>query len=348
MRSYTFCASLVSLLLASGSAWAIVVIDDMPPVGGSVQSSAPADDPGWANVGNRGVYIGGGVVLTAHHTGTTGAISFPSIPGSFDIVPGSACRVMNPASFGGETIDDAFTDLVTYKLATTPALPSLTLSTGTPSFGDTVTMIADGSGKGTALASWTDPGTSLAHSGFNAGSGGMKWGTNEVHEFMAGGGSTQYVLADSGSGDVISFATQFDERPAGFVGNYTEAQALGGDSGGAVFSKVGGGWELTGVIHAIERYDVTQPNAALYGNRTYAADISAYSDEVARCSAVSASVAAVPEPGGFAALLAVVTLICGAKWLERRWWSTHSIPACARLGGAVSRQLRQGNGRFVR
>jgi hypothetical protein len=101
------------------------------------------------------------------------------------------------------------------------------------------------------------------HEGFAMlGSQSVRWGSNEI----AGSGTL--------NGDA-AIATSFDEG-----GTPHEAQAQYGDSGGAVFAKnAQDQWELAGIIFAIDVYE-GQPSYVLYGNVTYAIDLSAYRGQI--------------------------------------------------------------------
>ena len=83
---------MLALVLALGSCltWPAraVIIDSGDGTG---NTSAPADDPGWAHVGNRGgltaIYLGNGWVLTANHVGigdvTFDGILYPAVADSY-------------------------------------------------------------------------------------------------------------------------------------------------------------------------------------------------------------------------------------------------------------------------
>jgi hypothetical protein len=92
------------------------------------------------------------------------------------------------------------------------------------------------------------------------------------------------ITTGVGTHDIISAFTIYDSQtqpgaspPAFGVGNL-EAQAIGGDSGAAVFHKRGGQWELVGIINSIFTY-ADQPGAAVYGNATTMASLSYYNQD---------------------------------------------------------------------
>jgi hypothetical protein len=57
-----------------------------------------------------------------------------------------------------------------------------------------------------------------------------------------------------------------------------ETQAIGGDSGAAVFYKRGSQWELTGIVNAVFSF-TSQPAAAIYGNSTMMTNLSYYNQD---------------------------------------------------------------------
>ena len=98
----------------------------------------------------------------------------------------------------------------------------------------------------------------------------MRWGTNVVESIEPD--------VDSGTWVTDSFATNFSRS-----GTVDECQGANGDSGGAVFIKNAGTWELAGVMHTIgvfpEQVDDLE-ETALYDNLTYAADLSKYRTQI--------------------------------------------------------------------
>jgi hypothetical protein len=217
---------------------------------GSGNTSAPADDPGFAHVGVPGiatvVYLGNGWVLTANHVADTdvtlGGVVYPR-------VPGSRVTFTNP--------DLTVPDLAAYRIDPHPNLPILPIAPATPLNGTPVVMIGHGLDRG-------GPVTWNGYDGFAlAGTQSVRWGTNIVD----GAGML---------GDDAAFATVFDL----VGGTQHEAQAAYGDSGGAVFAKnAENQWELAGIMFAIDIYE-NQPSYVLDGNVTFAIDLSAYRDQI--------------------------------------------------------------------
>ena len=114
---------LVAMCLARSAAPARGVIIDT--ITGTGNTSAPADDPGWANVGVRGagsgVYLGDRWVLSAHHVGA-GSILLGGT--TYAVEANTAFRLTN----GGAAGTSASTDLVMFRLATDPGLPMLPIA----------------------------------------------------------------------------------------------------------------------------------------------------------------------------------------------------------------------------
>jgi hypothetical protein len=243
-----FALALLWLLLPWVAAHALIV----HAVGDADSTEAPADDPGWANVGRctgwTAVYLGGGWVLTARHVGASDLVlagtNYPLVEKSLQVI-----------SISEETP----TDLLLYRIHPEPSLPTLVLSKSTPEIGEVVVMIGTGHGKGKRIKGGN-------FSGFHWGSRtGMKWGTGTVFE---------HLLADT-VGTTKSFATRFSVAKTRY-----EAQAAVGDSGGAAFVRSGGRWELAGILLAIKEYEGQPQRSAVYGNHTVIADLSHYREVI--------------------------------------------------------------------
>ncbi len=291
------------LWLEAGTARAVVI----NTLTGTGNTSAPVDDPGWANVGvlgiGTGVYLGNDWVLTAAHVGG-GSIVLNG--GTYAMLAGSGTTLTNNGAAG----KSATTDLYMFRLTSTPAgLPNVTIASATASGGNAVTMIGSGRDRG-AFTEWsvdnsTTPWTwTPVSSGGNAagyktiGSRSMRWGTNDV--------SATGVWVDDGYGDVFMLGTSFTDGGS----PSTEAQAAYGDSGGGVFHKNGSAWELSGMILTVAGFSgQPDPGAnAIYGNLTYAADLAFYRSQI---------VAIVPEPSSLAILAAAVAGLGGMRWRQR-------------------------------
>jgi hypothetical protein len=114
----------------------------------------------------------------------------------------------------------------------------------------------------------------------------MRWGTNRVSSVDEDVGLAGHVTR--------SMAFDFTSPPPGLrtdqrcdavhrtpEGECPESQARPGDSGGAVFLRdAAGQWELAGVLHAIATYTNQPSNLALYGNVSFAADLSFYRPQI--------------------------------------------------------------------
>jgi hypothetical protein len=267
---------------------------------GSGNTSAPPDDPGWANVGvlgiGTGVYLGNGWVLTAAHVGG-GSIVLNG--GTYAMLAGSGTTLTNNGAPG----KSASTDLTMFQLTSTPpGLPDVSISATSLAANAATTMIGSGRDRGaftqwsvnTSVTpwAWTEVSSGGNFAGYKTASGRtMRWGTNNV--------SASGVWIDDGYGDIYSLATVFNDSGS----PSSEAQAAYGDSGGAIFHKNGSAWELAGMILTVAGYSgQPDPGAnAVYGNATYGADLSFYRSQI---------MVIVPEPsvGIFGAVGTVIAL----------------------------------------
>ena len=276
--------TLVALAVSIGlprTAWSVVINTST----GTGNTSAPADNPGWANVGvlgiGTGVYIGNDWVLTTKQVGG-GSIVLNG--GTYAMLAGSGTQLTN----GGEPGKTPLTNLYLFRLATTPiGLGSVAIASSSGT-GAAVTMIGAGLDRG-AFTQWdinmaANPWTwTEVQSGGNAAgyqtlsTREMRWGTN-TGDSVGGWIASVY-------GDTNFVATTFNYSGS----ESTEAQAASGDFGGGVFHKNGSTWELTGLIVGVVGFS-GQPNPeenAVFGNETLVADLSFYRPQI---------MAIVPEP----------------------------------------------------
>jgi hypothetical protein len=238
----------VVLVLSGAPAGAVIVA----PGDGTGNTSAPPKDPGFAQVGVRdglsAVYIGDGWILTANHVGL-GDVEIEGV--TYRAVPGSGVRLLT----GG--VQPA--DLLLFQIESDPGLPFLPIAMRPPA--GKIVMIGNGRNRGAATR-W------LGIDGWLWGAGRtMRWGTNAVKN----------VSVDlSLGGDTVVFTTDFSE----FGGTMHECQVATGDSGGAVFSKNGGVWELTGIQLTRAAYTGQPADTALFGNESWSAQLSDYRDQI--------------------------------------------------------------------
>jgi hypothetical protein len=232
----------------------------------------PADDPGFDNVGRpsvfSAVYLGYGWVITARHVGLHdvifGGVTYPRVPNSEVIIE-------------HDVSNDA--DLRMYQVDPWPNLPPLAIrSDPIPDPGMTMTdvvMIGNGWAAGDPVINQPGPGNDCigqpSPCGFFWNLTGepfkrIRWATNRIQalepDLVVGGITTE------------SFATEFDRN----LPTPHESQVANGDSGAAVFIKNAGSWELAGILHASLAFGPA--SSAVYGDRSFAADLSFYRDQI--------------------------------------------------------------------
>jgi hypothetical protein len=287
LSTTTKCRSILAFLFVTFGVWmatfqALAVID----ANSSSNTSAPSDGAPWDNVvgvnGSSGVYLGAGWVLTASHVGV-GSIGVGG--GSF-APDGNSLRLTNS--------DGSGTDLILFHLTSAPPLPSVPLVTATPAAFSQIDMIGCGHIAGSAETNFG------LYSGFYWSYGTTKsWGNNKVN---LGGTTTINV----GYGNLTTFVCDFTSPGTLGPGSQTsdEAQVSFGDSGGGVFQKNGSLWQLVGILDAEANQVNQQAGTAVYGDKTYMADIATYQSQIA------AVLAAQPVPNLSISHSGINALVC--------------------------------------
>ncbi len=266
-----------------------------------------SDDFGFANVGTvfnsigaipaTGVYLGDGWMLSAYHNTVNagGVFTFQSITlggvgYSADVA--TATRLHNA--------DSSLADLTLFRLTTIPAgLSAMPLSGVAPSINADARMMGNGQDRELTETRWIagTPWAEVASGGNRLGyklaaTRAMRWGTNTVDTAPA-------ALPDLGYGAVTAFSMDWDNVSG-------EAMATGGDSGGGVFVKNGGVWELAGIMLYTAELSGQPAGTVVYGDATYAASLATYKAEIVQ------TMGSVPEPAS------TVLVLIGAGLLSRR------------------------------
>jgi len=250
LRSAIWSLPLVIALFAAVPGHAVIITTG----DGTGNTTAPADDPGWANVGTLTtgftvIYLGNGWVLTAAHVGAGDVILAGQ---TYSAISGSAQQLVNP--------DSTPADLLLFRINGQPPLPYLTIAWAPPTTTEVATLIGNGVNRG-AATSW------MGIDGFLWGSGNtLRWGTAEI---------SQTGVNVTTDGTTQTFQTLFANGGTPFP-----AQAAVGDSGGAAFVKVSGTWMLAGVLIAVDEYEGQPGGTSLFGTHTYAGDLSYYRSQI--------------------------------------------------------------------
>jgi hypothetical protein len=250
----------LALALALAAPAPAVVLDTPT---GTDNTTSPGNGVPWGNVGLRtdftGVYLGYGWVLTAFHVGPDdmvfGGVTYPW-------VSGSQVRIFNDDLTGA--------DLQLFRVDPAPPLPPLAIRPTTPTPGTELIMVGQGLNRG-PMVTWT-PAMCAPVDGYQWGTGRtLRWGRNSI---------PLYPDPIPNPANTLAFFSDFEETGT------DEAQAVHGDSGGAVFveNTTSGKWELAGILYNAFGLacgaEVQPSNYVLYGSLTYAADLASYRDKI--------------------------------------------------------------------
>lgn len=266
----------LGLCLAATAHAVVIDIGD-----GTGNTTAPADDFGFANIGRRAdtaaVYLGnyGGDhwVLTTDHS-TPGTVVLGGV--SYTMVADSVVQMTNPDGF-----TNPVADLIMFRINGDPGLPNLQISTTPMASADHGTPIVF-AGRGrqreedltywnVVSGVWTEVSESDPHNatGYKTTSSQtIRWGDNTINS----------------TGNLLS--SQFGSRDP--TTNYTwnvafgseQAQGVFGDSGGGAFYKDGDDWILAGINYAQGPFSGQPTHTAVFGNLTHFIDIGFYSDQI--------------------------------------------------------------------
>lgn len=235
------------------------------------RETLPPDFPWWEHVTQRRyegpsvIYLGRGFALTARHVGM-GEIFLRG-----EIIPPVASSKRTLLNANGTPAD-----AMLFEVALPEGfrdLPILPITSEPPRSGEEVLLIGFGRQREKVVDVETDGPSQFGFSWSEKGS--KRWGTNRI--------SSTDDMIYQGSWTTHSFALVFDP-PNSTATTGFEAQAAVGDSGGAVFVKRDGEWRLAGMMTSVTGFSRAPAHTSMYGDSTYAADLTRYRGEILRWS----------------------------------------------------------------
>jgi hypothetical protein len=278
---------LVLLLFSAWDSYAVFVATGTP----NANTSSPADDRGWSSMGiyngAGAVYLGNGWFVTARHLGTASTVKLDSVN-----------YAVNSATWTSVTNSDgSYVDMRLFQVSDPGAIsaPGIQVNTSALSEGESLTMIGYGRNVSSIATNTYNGGLQTQVRYYEGTTSQMKWGYNQISGF-----SNQFESVGFGFFSDV-FATTLSSG---------SAQALDKDSGGGVFvyDGVSGTYVLAGLMIGAVRYQdgngifaVTDTGNPGINSRTYAVDLSAYSDQINQV---------IPEPTT-GSLLVGVALVFG-------------------------------------
>lgn len=303
-------------MLATTPAMALIVKTwEGPGTPSLTNLSAPADDPGWANLAeNRAAtYLGNGWAIGAQHNGGDNSIVLGG--STFSALDGTTVRLSNPSTFSARRQSNgtltATSDITLFRVGfdengmtpedLDPAIRQIRIADRLANrsgdieeltiFGRGRPRITDQSNVETGQFFFSSNGSILptstgsSYRGFRFNSTNpnvWQWGTN-VRASQTSISGTQrsgsnILIEVNGLNDTVGFPIKFDE-----FGLDDEAQGAGGDSGGPVFWKDNDGeWVLAGLLHAVFAANNNSSLLGAFGSHTVISDLSysTYHDEI--------------------------------------------------------------------
>ena len=269
-------------------------------------TAAPADDPGWTNIGELGastaIYLGNRWVVSARHV-PMGPVTLNGV--TYEAEAGSLTTFANDSGTGLSKDPD----LAMFRLQQDPGLPPLLIGRETPAAGQDVVVIGNGLDPAEEIRhwnvtqrgsvwTWNDSSEPGDYAGYHTQpTTTIRWGTNLLEDeenFGREFDSDIQTSLKTRSHHTVTILTEFDSPEnlgsdddvvdnAGLAHTRYESQAVLNDSGGALFSKSGSDdWQLSGVVLSVEGHpdqpDVTR--YAIFGSITYYADLSTYLPQI--------------------------------------------------------------------
>ena len=236
---------------------------------GQGNTDAPPGLPEWENVGRRWggpsvVYVGHRWVMTANHVGA-GFVVFDDE--RYEAVSGTAQTILNP--------DGSPADLLIFRIDREPGLPALRIARRPPRVGQELFLVGTGASRGRRLT--VDSPVAGLLDGFQwSPDETRRWGTNVMS------GPVETVVGSDTLTRAIPMLFDRIDDPAG---TDHEAAAAHGDSGGALFALEDAlmperGHVLSGILFSVSSTGEQPKDASLYGNVSYAVDLSSYRDQL--------------------------------------------------------------------
>jgi hypothetical protein len=235
----------------------------------------PPDFPYWEYVTQRRyegpsvIYLGAGFALTARHVGM-GEIFLSG-------------EIYSPMTRSKHTLlneNGTAADAMIFELDRSPEPPDwplLPLADRPPERGEDLVLIGFGRGRGRVVEYAGVDGLSRFAFAWSDDKR-KRWGTNRIDLIDQTMAQDNFVTR--------SFTFEFDPPYSGQTTPH-EAQAAVGDSGGAVFVKRDGEWQLLGMMISVSAHRDRANgdgdfSTSSYGDQTYAVDLTQYREEILR------------------------------------------------------------------